>query len=69
MIRDQVEPGATVLDLGCGDGALLASLQPSRGVGVDFSLPTLVDARRRHPDLDFVCGDVERLRSRGPSTT
>jgi SAM-dependent methyltransferase len=61
MIRDQVEPGATVLDLGCGDGALLASLQPSRGVGVDFSLPMLLDARRRHPDLDFVCGDVERL--------
>ena len=61
MIRDQVEPGATVLDLGCGDGSLLASLQPSRGVGVDFSLPMLADARRRHPDLDFVCGDVERL--------
>jgi SAM-dependent methyltransferase len=61
MIRDQVEPGATVLDLGCGDGALLASLQPSSGVGVDFSLPTLRDARQRHPDLDFVCGDVERL--------
>ncbi|MGI8617011.1 MAG: glycosyltransferase [Actinomycetota bacterium] len=61
MIRDQVEPAATVLDLGCGDGALLASLQPSRGVGVDFSLPMLQEARRRHPDLDFVCGDVERL--------
>ena len=61
MIRDQVEAGATVLDLGCGDGSLLASLQPSRGVGVDFSFPTLLDARRRHPDLDFVCGDVERL--------
>ena len=39
-----------VLDLGCGDGSLLASLQPSRGVGVDVSLPTLLDARRRHPD-------------------
>jgi SAM-dependent methyltransferase len=60
-IRDQVEPGATVLDLGCGDGALLASLQPSWGVGVDFSLPTLLEAQRRHPELDFICGDVERL--------
>ena len=50
-----------MLDLGCGDGSLLASLQPSRGVGVDFSLPTVLDARRRHPDLDFVCGDAEHL--------
>lgn len=60
-IREQVEPGATVLDLGCGDGSLLASLQPSRGVGVDLSLTTLREARAKHPDLDFVCGDVERL--------
>ena len=61
LIREQVAPGSTVLDLGCGDGSLLASLQPSRGAGVDFSLPSLVEARRRHPDLDFICGDVERL--------
>jgi SAM-dependent methyltransferase len=61
LIRRQVTPGSTVLDLGCGDGSLLASLQPSRGVGVDFSFPTLVAARREHPDLEFVCGDVERL--------
>src|SRR3989442_537055 len=37
FIRSQVEPGARVLDLGCGDGALLASLRPSSGVGVDIS--------------------------------
>jgi SAM-dependent methyltransferase len=61
MIRDQVEPGSTVLDLGCGDGSLLAALQPARGVGIDFSFPILLGAKRSHPDLDFVCGDVERL--------
>jgi 2-polyprenyl-3-methyl-5-hydroxy-6-metoxy-1,4-benzoquinol methylase len=32
FIRSQVTPGAAVLDLGCGDGTLLASLQPSVGV-------------------------------------
>ncbi len=46
-IRSQVAPGSTVLDLGCGDGTLLASLRPSRGVGVDFSIPMLQKARRR----------------------
>ena len=65
LIRNQVAPGSSVLDLGCGDGALLASLRPSRGVGVDFSLPTVAAARRRHPDLEFVCADVERLPIRG----
>jgi SAM-dependent methyltransferase len=60
-IRSQVPPGSSVLDLGCGDGTLLASLRPSRGVGIDFSFPMVVRARRRHPHLEFVCGDVERL--------
>ena len=60
-IRSQVAPGSTVLDLGCGDGTLLASLRPSRGVGVDFSISMVQKARRRHPDLEFVGGDVERL--------
>ncbi len=66
MIRSQVPPGSSVLDLGCGDGTLLASLHPSRGVGVDFSLPMVQEARRRHPSLQFVCGDVERLPVSGP---
>src|SRR5262245_49885759 len=60
LIRDQVEPGARVLDLGCGDGTLLASLRPSMGVGVDLSMQMVKKARRRHPQLRFVCGDVER---------
>ncbi|HET9672025.1 MAG TPA: bifunctional class I SAM-dependent methyltransferase/glycosyltransferase family 2 protein, partial [Actinomycetota bacterium] len=61
FVRSQVPPGARVLDLGCGDGALLASLQPSYGVGVDASLEAIRQARRRFPDLRFVCADVERL--------
>lgn len=56
-----VRPGLHILDLGCGNGDLLASLKPSTGVGVDFS-PTAIDhARARHPDLQFLLGDVEAL--------
>jgi Glycosyl transferase family 2/Methyltransferase domain len=56
-----VPQGARVLDLGCGDGALLASLKPSVGVGVDLSLDVLRLASKDHPELRFVCGDAEAL--------
>jgi SAM-dependent methyltransferase len=54
-----VPPGLRVLDLGCGTGRLLASLKPSRGVGVDFSPAMVAEAQRRHPDLEFHVGDIE----------
>ncbi len=58
-----VPPGATVLELGCGLGDLLSSVQPSRGVGVDFS-PTAVEmARKRHPGLEFLEADAAKFQS------
>ncbi|MGL4395328.1 MAG: glycosyltransferase [Hyphomicrobium sp.] len=54
-----VREGARVLDLGCGTGELLAALKPSRGVGVDFSAAMVDVARRAHPTMEFVVGDVE----------
>lgn len=50
--------GRRVLELGCGDGGLLAALQPSVGVGVDFSPEMLRHARQRHPHLRFIEVDV-----------
>lgn len=41
MIEEHVEPGAQVLDLGCGDGTLLEQLITERGVkasGIDLDL-------------------------------
>jgi methionine biosynthesis protein MetW len=41
MIEEHVEPGAKVLDLGCGDGALLEELISQRGiegVGIEIDL-------------------------------
>src|ERR1051326_8183439 len=54
-----IPPGKRVLELGCGRGDLLAALQPSYGVGVDFGAETIATAASRHPDLHFVPGDVE----------
>ena len=46
----QVAPGQRVLELGCGPGDLLAAVQPTWGVGVDFSPAMIEQARQRHPE-------------------
>src|SRR5579859_1694034 len=53
-----VPQGASVLELGCGRGDLLAALQPAQGVGVDFCAAALEKARSLHPDLEFVLADA-----------
>jgi len=65
LVKLQVPEGARVLQGGCGDGDLLAALKPSWGVGLDFSRAMLERARRRHPNLVLVEGDVEELPIRG----
>jgi ubiquinone/menaquinone biosynthesis C-methylase UbiE len=54
-----IPPGARVLELGCGTGDLLAALEPSFGVGVDFSEGMIAQARKAHPALTFIAGDIE----------
>ena len=54
VFKMHIPPGQTVLEVGCGRGDLLASLQPSRGVGIDFSGEMIRLAREAHPELTFV---------------
>jgi len=61
VYRQLVPPGSAVLELGCGTGDLLAALEPSVGVGVDFSSGMLRRARERHPALRFVEQDAHEL--------
>jgi glycosyltransferase involved in cell wall biosynthesis/SAM-dependent methyltransferase len=61
-----VPRGASVLEVGCGTGDLLAALEPSRGLGVDFSPGMVRVARQRfpeasHPGLEFRVDDAEAL--------
>lgn len=65
LIRSRVPPGGRVLDVGCGDGSLLAALRPSRGLGVDGSPSLIAAARNRHPELEFRCADIENLADLG----
>jgi len=59
--RATVPPGASVLELGAGEGDLLAALAPSDGVGVDVSPVMVAQARARHPGLRFEQGTGESV--------
>ncbi len=56
-----VPPGRRVIEIGCGEGDLLAALRPSFGVGVDFSGAMVQRATIRHPHLHFVQCDAHDL--------
>lgn len=54
LIADWVGPGARVLDLGCGDGALMAHLQSAkgcRGYGVEINDAQLLACVQRGVDV------------------
>jgi SAM-dependent methyltransferase len=58
-----IPPGASVLEVGCGTGDLLAALMPTEGVGIDVSPRMIERARRKHPHLTFAVDDAEKLES------
>lgn len=55
-----IAPGMTVLDLGCGNGALTEKLRElgAQPVGMDASIQQLDQARSLHPELEFFQGDA-----------
>ncbi len=61
FLRFHIPEGASVLEIGCSTGWLLAEVKPGRGVGVDLSPKAIEIARETHPDLEFIVGDAEAL--------
>jgi len=60
-LRHVIPPGASVLDIGCGRGDMLAALAPARGLGIDLVPEFIADAERRHPQCRFECARAEDL--------
>lgn len=55
-----------ILDVGCGRGDVLASLlkwgaQPEKLFGVDLLSDRIKEAKRRYPNLNFICANAEHL--------
>ena len=59
--RFLIPPGLKILEIGCGHGHLMAALNPSFGVGVDFSRPMIAHAAAEHPNLFFIQADAHDL--------
>jgi SAM-dependent methyltransferase len=53
-----IPPGMRVLEIGCGQGDLLAALKPSVGVGIDLSPTMIARAKQRHPQLHLLEADA-----------
>ncbi len=59
FFKYNIPEGSSILELGCGIGNILASLKPSRGVGLDISSRMIEIAKSEHPRLDFFQMDIE----------
>ena len=61
VLQFVVPPGQSVLEIGCGQGDLLAALKPAYGVGVDFSAEMIQRAKERYHNLHFFEIDAHEL--------
>jgi SAM-dependent methyltransferase len=58
VCRNLIPPGMRVLEVGCGQGDLLASVKPAVGYGIDFAPAGIARARRRYPEFTFIEADA-----------
>lgn len=61
IYRFLISPGQRVLEIGSCTGDLLAAVQPSQGVGIDFSAEMVTRARQRYPEIEFIQADAHDL--------
>jgi len=65
IYRFLIPPGMRVLELGCGEGDLLAAVRPADGLGIDLSARMIERARSRHPECRFLEADAHALELEG----
>jgi SAM-dependent methyltransferase len=63
--RAMVPPGRKVLDVGCGQGDLLAAVAPKQGTGIDLSGAMIQAGKAAHPSLELKEQAIETLETDG----
>lgn len=61
LLRSKIPVSASVAEIGCGTGNLLASLDPLRGLGIDISPEMISIARKKHrakTHIEFLAADI-----------
>lgn len=59
LLRFRILPNSSVMELGCGKGNLLRELEPSRGLGIDFSEKMIAAASQSElPNIEFRIGNA-----------
>ena len=58
-LKSLIPEGARILEIGSGNGDVLANLNPSYGVGIDVSARMVEVARAAHPHLSFTRANIE----------
>ena len=58
-MKEFIVPNSKVLEIGCGNGHLLASLNSSISVGIDISKEMIKEAKNKFKNIEFIEADVE----------
>jgi SAM-dependent methyltransferase len=65
LFRQHIPENASVLEIGCGRGDLLAELKPANGVGVSTNAADVAYAQAKYPELTFTLGKPESFDADG----
>jgi len=65
IYKYMIPSGLRVLEIGCGKGELLASVNPKEGFGVDLSGEMIRQAKKKFPQLQFIHSTGEDVRLEG----
>ncbi len=61
-LKELILPRSRILELGCGTGNLLKSLEPSYGLGVDISKEIIKEANKDSKGIKFIEGDISNIK-------